>query len=399
MANTKDFKVKNGIQPTVYHESVGTVTSSTNYFDLANAELLTETVNLNTLHGNIDIINIVTFTPDGTKLIVGAKDTLSASAPRVFLYEFNLGTAWDISTIISSNAGDNITSETTQGVYGFAWNSDGTKFFVSGGGGDIFEYNTSTAYSVDGADVTYAGASEAFDTTTDTGTGSRGIVFFDSGDKFLITSVTNDAIYEYGMTSPYDISTATLNQSKDVSADINNPWNLSFNDDGTVLYVLNGGNLIYTCDLTTAYDISTLSVTTVTATGQFGGIEDSGMFFKPDGSKLYLGTTTETVKEYNITSITQTVDLSTGSVFEVTPTSDIEVNLSNPADSGTVSQATLLLDGAEVVSNAWDISTAAYSQTLVLVLKLVLCGLVFSSLMVRRCTWEVLVLTAYMNMI
>ena len=27
MANNKDFKVKNGIQPTVYHEGVGSVTS------------------------------------------------------------------------------------------------------------------------------------------------------------------------------------------------------------------------------------------------------------------------------------------------------------------------------------------------------------------------------------
>ena len=27
MANNKDFKVKNGIQPTVYHEAVGTSTS------------------------------------------------------------------------------------------------------------------------------------------------------------------------------------------------------------------------------------------------------------------------------------------------------------------------------------------------------------------------------------
>ena len=39
-----------------------------------------------------------------------------------------------------------------------------------------------------------------------------------------------------------------------------------------------------------------------------------------------------------------TLDLSTGSVFEITPTSDIQVTLSNPAASGTVSQGTLLLD-------------------------------------------------------
>jgi hypothetical protein len=40
---------------------------------------------------------------------------------------------------------------------------------------------------------------------------------------------------------------------------------------------------------------------------------------------------------------TATLDLSTGSVFQLTPASNIQLNLSNPAASGTVSGATLLL--------------------------------------------------------
>ena len=53
-------------------------------------------------------------------------------------------------------------------------------------------------------------------------------------------------------------------------------------------------------------------------------------YFEGVGTVVYNGSTAE-------------LDLSTGSVFEVTPTSDIQVTLSNPADSGTVSGATLLL--------------------------------------------------------
>lgn len=58
-----------------------------------------------------------------------------------------------------------------------------------------------------------------------------------------------------------------------------------------------------------------------------------------------------------------TLDLSTGSVFEVTPTSDVQVTLSNPADSGTVSGATLLLEGAEATGVASTFSTTIYNGT------------------------------------
>ncbi len=37
MSNNKDFKVKNGIKPTVYHEAVGTVVSGSEGYSLSNA--------------------------------------------------------------------------------------------------------------------------------------------------------------------------------------------------------------------------------------------------------------------------------------------------------------------------------------------------------------------------
>ena len=37
MSNNKDFKVKNGIQPTVYHEGLGTVVSASEGYYLAGA--------------------------------------------------------------------------------------------------------------------------------------------------------------------------------------------------------------------------------------------------------------------------------------------------------------------------------------------------------------------------
>ena len=43
---------------------------------------------------------------------------------------------------------------------------------------------------------------------------------------------------------------------------------------------------------------------------------------------------------------TRTLDLSTGSVFSLPPTANVQIKLSNPAASGTVSSATLILVGS-----------------------------------------------------
>jgi hypothetical protein len=56
-----------------------------------------------------------------------------------------------------------------------------------------------------------------------------------------------------------------------------------------------------------------------------------------------VGWANDTVYQYSTTLTTKTLDLFTGSVFELTPSSNVQVNISNPADSGTVSGATLLL--------------------------------------------------------
>ena len=57
---------------------------------------------------------------------------------------------------------------------------------------------------------------------------------------------------------------------------------------------------------------------------------------------------------------TATLDLSTGSVFQLAPTSNIQLSLSNPAASGTVSGATLLLEGTDPSGVSPVFSTSLY---------------------------------------
>ena len=63
----------------------------------------------------------------------------------------------------------------------------------------------------------------------------------------------------------------------------------------------------------------------------------------------------------SVAGSTATLDLSTGSVFDYTPTSDVQVTLSNPAASGTSSGATLLLGSEDSTGVGSTFSTTLYT--------------------------------------
>jgi DNA-binding beta-propeller fold protein YncE len=86
-----------------------------------------------------------------------------------------------------------------------------------------------------------------------------------------------------------------------------------------------------------------------------------GITFNNDGTKMYMvGTQNDSVYQYSTVLNTASLDLSTSSVFDYTPTSDVQVILTNPAASGTSSGATLLLDQAGY--GGYDIANAAYDN-------------------------------------
>jgi hypothetical protein len=65
----------------------------------------------------------------------------------------------------------------------------------------------------------------------------------------------------------------------------------------------------------------------------------------------------------SVAGSTATLDLSTGSVFDYTPTADVQLTLSNPAASGTASGATLLLGSEDAAGVSSTFSTTLYTGT------------------------------------
>ena len=331
MSNNKDFKVKNGVKPTVYHEAVGTVVSAVEGYALASASY--DSVSFSV--GSQDLVPYgLTFNNDGTSMYVlgGVNNTV---------FQYTLSTAYDVSTASYASKSFSLSSQSGSAV-GVAFNDTGTKMYISTTTPIVHQYDLSTAFDV---------ITSVYNSVSLTVLGNPfDIIFNGDGSKLYVTDVNGSNVYQYSLSTAYDLSTGSYdNVSLSVVSRSNSEnYGIAFNGSGTALFVSSGTNdTVDRYNLTTAYDLSTASYGNITFSVASQDTVPYKAKFSGNGTKMYmLGRVNASVFQYSTALNTAELDLSTGSVFEVTPTSDIQVTLSNPADSGTVSGATLLLDGA-----------------------------------------------------
>jgi sugar lactone lactonase YvrE len=224
----------------------------------------------------------------------------------------------------------------------------------------VFQYTLSTAWDISTASY----ASNSFSVASQDIV-PNGLFFKSDGTKMYVAGNGNDNIYQYTLSTAYDVSTASYDSvSIDISGQTSGPTGLVFHPDGGYFY-LTGVGSVFKYSLSTAWDLSTATYSSVTA--DLTGTQDTSTYnlaFKSDGTKMYVVSgNADTIYQYSTALSTRTLDQSTGSVFEITPTSDIQIGLSNPAASGTVSAATLLLDGAGTVAGQETVSSGVEFKT------------------------------------
>ena len=347
MANDKDFKVKNGVQPTRYVEGLGTVVSGSVGYSLASASYDNKSFSTATQNANA---SGVFFKPDGTKAyVIGA-------AANAVLYQYGLSTAWDAST----GSYDSVSFTLTDNVNNVFFKPDGTSMYAMNSTDDALDqYNLSTAW-----DITSSSYSQSFSyATQDNNAG--GIFFKPDGTKMYIAGWTTDKVYEYNLSTAWDISTASYVQDVSIRPDItnSNPTGVFFTPDGLSMIVnIITNDLICKYTLSTAWDISTASYTNVSLDVTAVAIDPYQIAFKPDGTKMFVvSPTTDGVFQYSTVLNTDTLDLSTGGVFNYTPTASKTLKVSNPAATGTNSGATLLVNGNDLAGVNDKFSTTLYT--------------------------------------
>ena len=160
-------------------------------------------------------------------------------------------------------------------------------------------------------------------------TNPHGITFNNDGTKMFICGQSSDRIFEYALTTGFDVSTASYVQRFAASAQDLDMRDVQFSTDGTVMFLLGRGGThlgsVYRYTLTTGFDVST-----ATFEDSFDvkdqEINASGLAFSTDGTKMFvLGTSGTTGSEKKVSEYT----LSTAFDFSpVTTTVDgIEVKI------------------------------------------------------------------------
>jgi len=196
-----------------------------------------------------------------------------------------------------------VSSQSTDPV-GLVFSPDGTSMYVvSGvyppGAKNIFQYALTTAF-----DISTASLSKDFDSSGQDSQ-ARGIQFNADGTKMFINGVTGDAYYQYSLSSAYDISTGSYDSvSFSLSSQDGNMEDVVFNADGTKFYGvgLNTSKIFqYSCS--SAFNLATASYDSVSLTISSQDNSPRDLFFKPDGSKMWLlGRQNNSIYQYSLSS-------------------------------------------------------------------------------------------------
>jgi DNA-binding beta-propeller fold protein YncE len=232
----------------------------------------------------------VFFKPDGAKMYV-----IGSTGDDV--NEYDLGTPWDISTASYLQNFSVSAQDTTPNDLFFK--PDGAKMYVVGNSGDnVIEYDLSTPW-----DVSTASYLQNFSVSAQT-TQPSGLSFKPDGTKMYVTGIlTPSSVYEYNLSSAWDISTASYVQSFSVAAQEIGTRAVAFKPDGTKMYV-NGsiGNDVNEYSLSTPWDISTATFTVATFSfSAQGATNNQGIYFKPDGLSFFIvDGTLDSVLQYDI---------------------------------------------------------------------------------------------------
>ena len=237
----------------------------------------------------------LTFNNDGTKMFVSGNAGNDVG-------EYSLTTPFDVSTatfVVRFNA-----STQDSNPSGVAFNNDGTKMFVIGfSGKDVNEYTLSTGFDLTST-VTFNdfnGDGTGF-SVNDQESSPRDVTFNNDGTKMFVTGKDDDGVNEYTLTTGFDVSSAAFVHKFSVLAQENNSSGVAFNNDGTKMFIVGfSGDDVNEYTLSTGFDLRS----TVTFVDSFSvsGQETAprGITFNNDGTKMFvIGNDSDNVNEYTL---------------------------------------------------------------------------------------------------
>ena len=229
------------------------------------------------------------FNTDGTKMFV-----VGSSGDAV--NEYTLSTGFDVSTATFVHSFSVSSLDTAP--QGLAFNTDGTKMFVLGNSGiDVNEYTLSIGFDVSSATFVHSFSVSSQETNP------LGLAFNTDGTKMFVSGSSGADVNEYTLSIGFDVSSATFVHSFSVSSQDIAPYGLAFNTDGTKMFVVGTlGDDVNEYTLSTGFDVSTASfVDSFSVSSQ--DTVPVGLAFNTDGTKMFVvGHEGDDVTEYSLTT-------------------------------------------------------------------------------------------------
>jgi DNA-binding beta-propeller fold protein YncE len=188
----------------------------------------------------------VAFGKSGEKMFVVGNDNDS-------VFEYTLATAWDVSSASFVDSFSIASQESSPSDLIFS--KSGEKMFIVGNNGDeVNEYTLATAWDVSSASFKHSfsvASQDIFPT---------GIAFSKSGEKMFIAGAKGDDIIEYTLAAAWDVSSASFVDSFSVASQESSPMGIAFSKSGEKMFVAgNDNDSIFEYKLTTAWDVSSAS--------------------------------------------------------------------------------------------------------------------------------------------
>ncbi|WP_440920867.1 autotransporter domain-containing protein [Candidatus Pelagibacter sp.] len=247
----------------------------------------------------------LTFNNDGTKMYA-----LKSANTNSVVIEFILSTAYDISTA-TENQTKNIYVDGSLIATQVVFNNDGTKMFIANHGNpkEIDYWSLTTAF-----DISTATHDGAFSISGQEAR-ANSVAFNNDGTRMIVAGAGNMSqhrIHEYSLSTGFDLSsTVTHLNTEDLSSTHDYIDGVTFKDDGTKMYTIRGSeddNNISQFKLTTPYDVSTLSLEGTFDVSSVSA-DSRELVFSNDGSKMFIiDHSNNKVHEFNLSCNWSVID-------------------------------------------------------------------------------------------
>ena len=208
----------------------------------------------------------------------------------------------------------------------------------------------------------YSGLSKSIATEETT---PNGLFFSPDGLNMYVNGSTGDDVNQYTLSSAWDVSTATYLQLFSTAAQDSAPADIFFKPDGLSMFIMgNNNDTVYQYTLSSAWNISTASYASKSFSVTTQESNPQGLWFKPDGTTMYVtGSAADAVFQYTL-----------GTAWDVSTASYSGISFSISTQEASSTQVNLSADGLTMwitgnigddisqytLGTAWNVSTATF---------------------------------------